>query len=114
MPESDGYVVPETQEINTNAADGNGSPESTKVIPESDECDEGEMDYASQMEEIRLRHIEYIRLSPSPKIKKQFPFITARLLENMEDNQSDTSGGKKYISLTLKYFQHPTTQNNYM
>ena len=52
MPESDGYVVPETQEINTNAADGNGSPESTKVIPESDECDEGEMDYASQMEEI--------------------------------------------------------------
>ena len=96
-------IMPEMRRYDDHAID---SSDATKNIPESDEYDESEMDYASQIEEIRFRHMEYIRLSPSPKIKKQFRFMTVALLRNIEDqdNRSDTSGGKniflfhKYIS----------------
>ena len=96
-------IMPEMRRYDDHAID---SSDATKIVPESDEYDESEMDYASQIEEIRLHHMEYIRLSPSPMIKKQFRFMTVALLRNIEDqdNRSDTSGGKniflfhKYIS----------------
>ena len=97
-------IIPEMRRYDDNQID---SSDGTKVVPESDEYDECEMDYASQIEEIRLRHMEYIRLSPSPKIKKQFRFMTATLLRNIEDqdNRSDTSGGKK-IFILHKYISN--------
>ena len=77
-------IMPEMRRYDDHAID---SSDATKIVPESDEYDESEMDYASQIEEIRLRHMEYIRLSPSPKIKKQFHFMTAALLCNIEERR---------------------------